>query len=1169
MNFDTHKHKLLARTLLLGVLSTGIPLLSIEAARAADVIFNFKIDSSGTGPFDGDNNPGHDQDATNNIVRTLDIITYKWEYNVSNGAANDVILRATVPDNVELTLPPVCTTGSEIVTDSATGKQSITCNLGTIASGSSGAIDLKARVLGQRRAPSNAFVANGNTTQATGSMRVSNSSSILNAVTTSNLTISAAPKTDLSKQSAYVEGGAKGQDGITDGVVIRYPILLSLNGGGKGGEALTGNISFTDTLTYDGGSKNGQPIPGAKLYTWRPSYGYYQSLQPTLTPGSNSGCNRMGGDPWAYYGGYPNGKINSSYYEQYSSPDYSTTNSGNWACSQAGAGQPIQINITGADTTGNHAPIKDYYGGNTLPADKTYLAVGAIHIWVPVSSITANTTSTGQTTPGQINVRNQLSGFTATGASGQLNQDPLISNDYYNHTLLSTNGAFTSRYAISITDSQTVLPGMSALNGGDGPVMPGQNYASLVYINNNGALPWGAGSILCTAIDNKTQAVTPIAGTPSSAVQNYSTTGDLGVDYRIEYGTGTYATPLDQKKATCRDSDSPGGWNTDIRNVPGGADAVSKVRLIALNPIKTGTTWYVHVNLTARNNYLNTSTPIPIGTRLVETSGFYIPNYPGAYQGELGMPAGWFAGFYQQNDNGYAGWGDRLTMTRAIVRIDKQNTPNQPTISATAGSEVTFKLKSTITATVNPAPVSPNIVIRDILPATMNYVVGSANTVPSSVVTNADGTTTISWNLGARGPNQAVPDITYRAKIRLDAPNNSTAVNTAIIESPDDSSSESSRTRIASVTIGNPASFQIFKEVAQSLVDKDTGITYYLYYANTGSTDVGTSQYIDILPYAGDGRTPATSYTGSSSFSSISGTNAETFEYTNRPQNLINSDPNDSSNQAGGATKWCANLGGTGCPLVNSNITAVRINAPAFNTGLPTRKITLNLTANGNSPNDRYTNRFTGRATGLLGELISNDVFARVKTPPNILLVKRITAVNKKAISTVVPNPATNPIVPDPTTNPNWPANYLTGATNGEKVVPGDEIEYTIYFMNTGDNPAKNLRLCDLIMPNQLFKADKYAVGTGIQFKLGSDPAMNFTNAANAGDRAQFIPAGNPLLPKCGLPVNATNNDGLVVVDVTGNPGTGSPDLIDIPGAITPGNPTSSYGSIRFTTKVK
>ena len=248
MNPNAQKSQRLAQTLLLGVLSTGISLLSVNAAHASDVIFNFKVDSSGTVPFDANNNAGNDQNGTNNVVRTLDIITYKWEYNISNGAANNVVLRATVPDNVELTLPPACSAGSGITTDPVNGSQSITCNLGTVPSGSSGSIDLKARVLGQRRAPSNAYVANGNTTQATGSMTVSNTSSTINPVTTTNLTISAAPKTDLSKQTAYVEGAAKGEDGVTDGVVIRYPILLSLNGGGKGGEAQIGRASCRERV---------------------------------------------------------------------------------------------------------------------------------------------------------------------------------------------------------------------------------------------------------------------------------------------------------------------------------------------------------------------------------------------------------------------------------------------------------------------------------------------------------------------------------------------------------------------------------------------------------------------------------------------------------------------------------------------------------------------------------------------------------------------------------------------------------------------------------------------------------------------------------------------------------------------------------------------------------
>ncbi len=1153
MLLSTCRAKILFQFLLCGTIATGVSLLSIETARASDVVFNFKMDSSGTAPFDPNNNPGNDNSASNNIVRTQDIITYKWEYNVSNGAATNVVLKATVPDNLELLLPAVCGTGSQITTNSTTGFQSIDCNLGNIASGTSGSIDLKARVLGRRRDLNNTFVGNGNITGAIGSMTADNISTTISPVATNNLIISATPKADIFKQSAHVEGSAKGEDGVTDGLVIRYPIVIALTGSGKGGEALVGDLQFTDTLVYNGGTNNGLPIPGAKLYSWRPYHSYYQSLQPTLSPGSNSSCNRMGGDPWAYYGGYPNGKINSSYYSVYSEPAWSTADSGTWSCSQSAPGQPIQFNISGADTTGNHTPTKDYYGGSTLPADRSYLAVGALHIWVPVSAITAN--------GGQLNVRNKITAFTATGASGQLNQEPTLTNNDFDHTLVSTSGSFTSYYATDVDNRGTPLPGMSAIYGGDGPVMPTQTYTDRVYLHNNGALPWAAGSILCTAIDNQTQAVTPLAGTPDSAVRNFSSAG-LGTEYVIEYGTGNYATVLDHKKATCRDIDSPGGWVADIRNVPGGADAVTKVRVRAINPFPNGSVWDIAVNLKARNTYVGTTTQIPIGTRLVQHSSFYIPNYPGVWQGEPGMPTDWYAGFYQRDTNYYIGWGDRLTMTRAIVRLDKQNVPNQPTINAVAGSQVTFVLKSTITAGVNPPPVNPNVTIRDILPATMNYVVGSASVVPTSVVVNTDGTTTILWNLGPRTPNQVVPDITYKASIRPDTPNNATVINTAIIESPDDATLEQYRTDTVSITVGNAASFQIFKEVEKVIVDRNNQITYYLYYANTGSTDVGTSQFIDILPHSNDGRIPVTAYSGSSLFNSIAGTNGETFEFTNRPHTQINADPDDSSNQAAGATIWCAStsFGTTGCPSSNSEITGVRINAPAFAKNLPTRKLTLKLDTSGNNPNDRYTNRFTGRTNGLLGLLISNDVYSRIRIPANVIIVKRITAINGTNITTFIDDPTPND------NHPNWPANYLKGAINGGNVKPNDELEYTIYFMNVGDNASKNFTLCDLIQPKQSFQANKYATGAGIQFKMGLDPALNLTNIVDPIDRAQFMIGGNTPPASCNLASGMTNQNGTVVLDVTGV--TSIPDLVKIPGATAPGTPSNSYGFIRFSTKV-
>jgi hypothetical protein len=547
----------LARTLLISTIAAGLNLASPIAAQAADVTFDFVMSASGTASFDADNNPGNDQNATNNIIRTQDFITYQWKYAINNGAANNVVLKATVPANAVITIPAVCNpTGSSLTVNPANGEQSINCAIETVPSGSSGAIDLKVRILGQERV-TNQFVGQGDTTQATGSLTGDAISNPVTPKTLAPLTISARPKADLLKDRAYVEGAALGQDGVTQGLVVRYPITIAITGGGKGSEALVGNISFTDELMFRGGPNAGQLIPGAQLYTWRPGYGGAN----VITPGTTSGCNLMGGDAWSYYGGLPNGKINSSRYPQYGTPEWSTGDSGNWSCSQSAPGQPITLSITGADTTGNHVPTRDYYGGNVLPTDRTYLVAGTIHLWVPVSAVTA--------AGGQLDVRNRVSPLVINGASGQPNQEPTLANNEIDHTLVSTNGSFTTYYSKNVDERGTPLIGMSAIYGGDGPVMPGQVFADRIYLHNNGVLDWRDTTILCTTIDNETQSVTPLSSDPSSGVKNFSYHGTAGVDYVIEYGTGNFATPADHKRATCQDSDSPTGWTNNLQSVPG------------------------------------------------------------------------------------------------------------------------------------------------------------------------------------------------------------------------------------------------------------------------------------------------------------------------------------------------------------------------------------------------------------------------------------------------------------------------------------------------------------------------------------------------------------------------------------------------------------------------
>ena len=104
--------------------------------------------------------------------------------------------------------------------------------------------------------------------------------------------------------------------------------------------------------------------------------------------------------------------------------------------------------------------------------------------------------------------------------------------------------------------------------------------------------------------------------------------------------------------------------------------------------------------------------------------------------------------------------------------------------------------------------------------------------------------------------------------------------------------------------------------------------------------------------------------------------------------------------------------------------------------------------------------------------------------------VKRITAINGL---TTNPNDTTplNQFVDDTASSvasndnhANWPSNYLLGELDAGLVQPGDEIEYTVYFLNAGGGAAADVRICDWIQPNQTFVTGQYG-GNDIALQLG------------------------------------------------------------------------------------
>ncbi|MBD2499298.1 SdrD B-like domain-containing protein [Anabaena azotica] len=212
------------------------------------------------------------------------------------------------------------------------------------------------------------------------------------------------------------------------------------------------------------------------------------------------------------------------------------------------------------------------------------------------------------------------------------------------------------------------------------------------------------------------------------------------------------------------------------------------------------------------------------------------------------------------------------------------------------------------------------------------------------------------------------------------------------------------------------------------------------------------------------------------------------------------------------------------------------------------------------------------------------DVVA-VSAKANLLLVKRITALNN-GITTIAGddlgvylNEPSNPYDDNTLDNPApqqpdtqfWPDpnNFLFGGVNGGNVRPGDELEYTIYFLSAGQAIAKNVLICDRIPDNvsfipTAFNSNPPQATDGIpKADRGLVLSYNGTKVSLTGvvdgDAGVYFPPGvDPTTIYPNINCNGANTNGTVVVN-----------LGDLPFATDSGVPLNSYGFIRFRGSVK
>lgn len=169
---------------------------------------------------------------------------------------------------------------------------------------------------------------------------------------------------------------------------------------------------------------------------------------------------------------------------------------------------------------------------------------------------------------------------------------------------------------------------------------------------------------------------------------------------------------------------------------------------------------------------------------------------------------------------------------------------------------------------------------------------------------------------------------------------------------------------------------------------------------------------------------------------------------------------------------------------------------------------------------------------------------------PNLRLVKRVTAINGTRFIDVVDDPT------DSDNAANWPNNYLQGRIDIPNVLPGDEVEYTIYFLSDGTAPANNVVICDPLQDAQSFIVNAFeglsprdggfAANLGIALAINSSsPTVYLSSPNDPPDRGRFYASGNVTPDACRLP----NPRGAVVVNLE---------------SLSPGD----FGFVRFRVKV-
>lgn len=1044
---QVHASRLLSGLVAVAALVVGGVAAAAPANAAGESLNVIVQQIDGTPAFDG-----LDPDASNGLVRTNDNVTYHVSVQSQGGAQTAPTLTFDLPQGQELvSLPNYCLTGSSVVPASIGSLtppitptswqsypvQTATCVLADRpANPTTIDYDFTAKV--RPEVPDGTAMTPFDTTAT--STAVSDGATIADTSNQVQVAVVSQADYDLSKNGTSDADDSSGRvdiqtttctnpaytaAGYVGCQTMLFPILISVQSGGKGNAVLGSDITFTEDLTPDvfwGAGTTSKP-------GWNPN------LAPSIL-----GCGVVTD--------LDNG---ASYYPYGTAAGHGTTNSvadsGTISC-VTGATGASTVTISGADTSATTVPQTNGTGNVTMPADKGYVVSGWITVEYPTAALEAiGLPSPGATGSYQLPYFNGFSDLTAE----DLNGDPipaeenLANNVRHGTATVDLTGSFAkffegepgnpanaggSGYAAGNVAGP---PGSSQLRDGNGIVQPGGKILSGLTGTIKSPPGYGSGAeIICDAWDNTKIALTAAqwqglqAGTTSPAAPfgtagywqqlpsngapvwlTYASTATLP-GYTVEYNDGAPGTA---SVNGCLDGGS--GWVTDPALVPGNDPAlvaagvytgVSQVRIV------------VEATKASVNEDYALSTAFSIGYTVLSSAqtGDIIGNWGSTKQvlSDTAAPptaaeALADAGVYRFDSSygpelhtGRA--GDRVRVQAVTARVAKEVwDPSTSTwVSSTvpiyaAGVNADYRLRPSLSAGTTTGATA-DTVVEDCLPANQSFVSssleGGGSIIPAVITTDANpaganvtcagGQTYVRWELGQLPINSPIPAILYTVAISGAAPNG-ILTNTATITAEGDTSTLAERSSTVNIQIQTPTGIKLDKTVLNPLVEVNPAdatnprpLDWTVQFAAIDTSGVSNVDIIDVLPANG---LNGTSFTGTLAFDSATATTsagAAVLLYTSKPPASLSSDPDAATNGPAGATVWCdapsggAVVSGAGtaadCPANPSAVTGLRVQrAGAFGSG-STVDIAVRMIPLGNAEGDVYDNTAQADAQGVL-----------------------------------------------------------------------------------------------------------------------------------------------------------------------------------------------------------